>query len=116
MIDSVKQQFSANETLWVERGIRTWQELYAATIQQSTRSVLNLDDIPDAVWELYSENGGALYLDGAWRQTGGHTVFGQVYAGMDVVDAIAAVEVDAENDMPLTPVLIESIDIGEYGA
>ena len=37
-----------------------------------------------------------------------HTVFGQVLEGMDVVDAIAAVETD-ENDKPVEDVIIESI-------
>ena len=52
-------------------------------------------------------------LDGAWRRGGGHTVFGQVYDGMDVVDAIAAVETDS-NDKPTTAVTITSIEIKTY--
>lgn len=72
------------------------------------------DAIPDEVFDLYSQQGGNLYLDGAWRTDGkGHTVFGQVFAGMDVVDAIAGVEVDA-NDKPVEDVLINSIEIVEY--
>jgi len=39
-----------------------------------------------------------------------HSVFGKVVAGMEVVDAIGAVEVDAlENHKPLKPVVIESV-------
>ena len=73
--------------------------------------------VPDAVWELYAKEGGNISLDGAWRKTAGHTVFGQVYAGMDVVDAIAAVEVDADNnDKPLTDVTIKSVEITTYHA
>jgi len=41
---------------------------------------------------------------------GKHTVFGEVSEGMDVVLAIAAVEVD-ENDKPVEPVYINSIAI-----
>ena len=67
----------------------------------------------DAVWELYKQYGGNLHLDGAWRRSGGHTVFGQVYYGMNVVDAIAAVEVDS-NSKPLTAVTITSIEITTY--
>ncbi len=66
--------------------------------------------VPDAVWELYAQHGGNIHLDGAWRHQGGHTVFGQVIDGMDVVDAIAAVKTD-ENDKPLTAVTITSIEI-----
>ena len=69
--------------------------------------------VPDEVWELYEENGGNINLDGAWRASGGHTVFGQVFEGMDVVDAIAAVETD-DNDKPVEDVTITSIEITEY--
>ncbi len=69
--------------------------------------------VPDAVWELYAEHGGSIHLDGAWRQSGGHTVFGQVYDGMDVVDAIAAVSTDSD-DKPVEPVFIYSIEIKTY--
>ena len=69
--------------------------------------------VPDEVWELYAKVGGNVHLDGAWRQSGGHTVFGQVYEGMDIVDTIAAVETD-ENDKPTKNVIIKSIEITTY--
>ncbi len=69
--------------------------------------------VPDEVWELYAEHGGNIHLDGAWRAIGGHTVFGQVYSGMDVVDAIAGVKTGT-NDKPETDVIIESIEITTY--
>jgi len=72
------------------------------------------DKVPDAVWELYAQKGGNIHLDGAWRYAGGHTVFGQVYAGMDVVDAIAAVDVDSSANKPLKDVTIKSIEIITY--
>lgn len=50
---------------------------------------------------------GNAYLDG------GYTVFGFVYDGMDVVDAIAGVETDVY-DRPLFDVTIDSIDVIEY--
>jgi cyclophilin family peptidyl-prolyl cis-trans isomerase len=56
-----------------------------------------------------------MHLDGAWRYVGGHTVFGQVYDGMDIVDAIAAVETGT-NDKPKADVIIESIEILTYTA
>ena len=71
--------------------------------------------VPDEVWELYAQHGGNVHLDGAWRATAGHTVFGQVYEGMDVVDAIAKVETGT-NDKPKADVIIESIDILTYTA
>ena len=71
--------------------------------------------VPDEVWDLYAQYGGNMHLDGAWRYTGGHTVFGQVYQGLDVVDAIAAVEVDS-SDKPKASVIIESIEVTTYSA
>ena len=69
--------------------------------------------VPDKVWELYAKHGGNIHLDGAWRSSGGHTVFGQVFEGMDVVDAIAVVETGT-NDAPVTSVVIESVEITTY--
>lgn len=40
--------------------------------------------------ELYKQHGGTPHLDGIYNPDG-HTVFGQVFEGMDIVDAIAAV-------------------------
>ena len=71
--------------------------------------------VPEEVWELYAQYGGNIHLDGAWRSTGGHAVFGQVYSGMDVVDAIVAVETDS-NNKPVASVIIESIEVTTYTA
>lgn len=62
---------------------------------------------PQNVIDMYNEKGGVPFLDG------GYTVFGQVFEGIDVVRAMAAVETD-ENDKPLTPVMMESVRIVEY--
>jgi cyclophilin family peptidyl-prolyl cis-trans isomerase len=43
---------------------------------------------------------------------GKHTVFGQVTAGMDVVDRICEAERD-ENDRPASPVAIERVELPE---
>lgn len=72
------------------------------------------EKVPDEVWELYGKTGGNISLDGAWRQDGkGHTVFAQVFAGMEVVDAIAGVETD-DDDKPVEDVVITRVEITTY--
>lgn len=51
--------------------------------------------------------------DGTGWLNGAHAIFGFVYEGMNVVDAIAAQEVDHQ-DKPVKEVLIESIKISEF--
>lgn len=69
-----------------------------------------MKDLPDAYppecAKSYAELGGTPWLD--FR----HTVFGQVFEGMDVVDTIANVKVGM-NDKPVNDVKIESIEIIE---
>ena len=86
-------------------------------VQTTTAAYGNLVDAETFVtyggaqWaaDAYEKYGGTPYLDGQFKATGinksGHTVFGQVYEGMKVVDKIAAVETDSSNK-PLKDVTI----------
>ncbi len=72
---------------------------------------LNMDKVTQAYRTLYEQYGGNPHLDGAYSLTGrGHTVFGQVFEGMDVVDQIAAAAVDS-SDKPTTDIRIVKAEI-----
>lgn len=96
--DSIYQIYKENKDLYDQQGV----------------GVLDMDLISDSVKDLYTENGGNPTLDGAYTTNhNGHTVFAQVFEGMDVVDTIAGTATD-ENDRPIEDVVIESISIEPY--
>lgn len=110
-VQSLKSQYNEMVATYGKETV----EAYYGTFEDVKAQYMPLDyaKVPDAVWKLYEENGGNITLDGAWRSKGGHTVFGQVFAGLDVVDAVAAVETD-DDDKPKTAVTITSIEITTY--
>ena len=68
---------------------------------------------PETIMDYYREQGGSVHLEYIFGNA--YTVFGQVFEGLEVVDAIAAAERDA-NDKPLEPITIESITFEPYAA
>lgn len=68
---------------------------------------------PDTVLDYYREQGGAAHLEYVFGN--GYSIFGQVFEGLDAVDAIAAAETDA-NDKPVSDITIESITFENYTA
>ncbi|MBQ1388733.1 MAG: peptidylprolyl isomerase [Clostridia bacterium] len=89
-------------------------ENFLAMYGMSYNSFYNADLVSEDIRALYNKEGGNPSLDGAFNVLDrGHTVFAQVYSGMDVVDKIAAVETDSANK-PTTPVTIDSIEVVKY--
>lgn len=72
-----------------------------------TDAYLEAYEVPAEWWDAYKAYGGNPHLQDLY------TVFGQVYDGLDVLDAISAVETD-DSDKPVTDVIIESIEITQY--
>lgn len=62
--------------------------------------------LSDQLIEQYMTYGGTPWL------TGYHTVFGQIFDGFDVLDAVAAV--DVSNDQPVEPVILKTIQITQW--
>jgi len=74
----------------------TWSDAY-----------LEAYEVPKEWWDAYKEGGGNPHLQDLY------TVFGQVYDGQDVLDAVCGQETD-ENNKPVQDVIIESIEITRY--
>lgn len=111
---SFEDEFSLN--LWNFRGALSMANagantnssqffiVQAKTVSSSLIQQMKQINWPEKVIAKYQEVGGTPWLDGK------HTVFGFVYEGMDVVDAISAVPVDG-SDKPVEDVVIKSIDV-----
>lgn len=117
----------------VQAGPDAWSESFFDAYD--SKLGYHFDKMPREIKDKYLEIGGTPFLDGSYttekdpstgRPGSGHTVFGQVFEGMDVVDAIAGVEMMAQKDdlstevnestTPKEDVIIEKIEIVEYHA
>ena len=65
----------------------------------------------DNTWfTLLTMNTHPLHFDAEYNK---HTEFGQVYEGMDVVDAIAKVTTN-DSDKPLEDIVMQTVTVGTY--
>ena len=88
--------------------LQRWLENQDATSLWDGRPYRDL--FPGYMIQYYLDHGGTPHNDF------GHSVFGQVYMGMNVVDAIANAQTDAETGIrPLVDIVIERIDVWYYG-
>lgn len=83
-------------------------------VNQYGSSWIDMSKVTPEYKKIYEKNGGNPHLDGAYNIVQqGHTVFAQVYDGMDVVDKIAAVKVDSSYK-PVDSVTITKAEIQKY--
>ncbi|MCH5353481.1 MAG: peptidylprolyl isomerase [Acutalibacter sp.] len=77
---------------------------------------IKMDIVPEEMKTLYNEHGGNPHLDGYYSTMGlGHTVFAQVFEGMDDVIKLSKVPVGGtDGTTPLEGVVIEKIEITTY--
>ena len=88
--------------------------LLSAFIQKNGSKCFDVDIVPNEVRRLYEANGGNPHLDGVFNAVDrGNTVFAQVIDGMEIVDKIAAVNVN-KDDKPTDNIVIKSVEIKEY--
>lgn len=92
-----------------EAGASDYVTYYTQVKNSLKETVEKYDKFPDNVKELYNKNGGVPQLDGDY------TVFGQVYEGFDVIDAVSAVAVEDNGagavTKPVEEIIIKSITV-----
>ncbi len=84
------------------------QQRQVQALDENGNTLYWRDIFPTDVLNEYIKSGGSYHLDLQYNLDG-HTVFGHVIEGMDVVDAIAAVPVDGSGK-PDTDVVIERVE------
>ncbi len=85
-----------------------------ASFEKRYGGTIDMSKITEDIKNLYVNHGGNPYLDGYYNTAKkGHTVFGQVFEGLDVINKISESETD-ENDRPIQEVKIEKINIIPY--
>ena len=94
--------------------------MFVHQLEGITGELSGFGEVPDGyfqtmeeVTEMYRRYGGTPHLDWWWEFGLSHIVFGHVVEGMDIVDAIAAVQV-RDGGRPLEDVIIQSISFVIY--
>lgn len=99
---------------YYQKAFQVFQSNPQGFVQQYQYPWVDMNKATKAYENLYVKEGGNPGLDGAYNIIGrGHTVFAQVYEGMDVVDKIASVAVDSQSK-PVKPVKISRAELQKY--
>lgn len=100
--------------LYLDQYIEAYGEEGRDYLTASYGDTIDFNKVTDEYKAIYDEHGGNITLDGAYSVNGrGHTVFGHVFEGMDVVREIMKVQTD-DYDKPVEDVKILSAKIVEY--
>jgi len=103
---------------YYQTAFERFEEAYEANKEafdaNPSAKTLDMNKVTDAYKAIYEEHGGNMHLDGAYSTNGtGHTVFGQVFEGMDNVYALSEAATDG-NDKPVEDMVIDKVEILEY--
>ena len=82
-------------------------QLPATAMNDDMKSFMKKNEFPQGVSDAYLKLGGTPWLEGK------HTVFGQVYEGMTIVDKISTVKT-AAGAKPIEPVVIKTVKIETF--
>lgn len=108
------EAYSKEYMVYYDQYVHTYGEEGGRMFIQMYGSTVNFEHVTEEYKALYDAHGGNMHLDGAYSTSGaGHTVFAQVYEGLDVVKSIMQTETD-EDDKPLEDVVILSAEIIPY--
>lgn len=107
-----KEAFKGFE--YFEKAYEIYKSNTEGFMQKRASGTLDMSKVTDEIKNLYNENGGNPFLDGYYNTNSkGHTVFAQVFEGMDTVNKIANVEVDS-NGKPLKSIKIRKIEFKKF--
>lgn len=114
------QFFINNQSPENFKGWKQFEEYYKLYIKDPEKfnkmygGTVDMSKMTEDIKSLYIKYGGNPTLDGYYNTAGrGHTVFAQVFEGMDVINKISKCKTD-ENDKPLEPVTIKNIKFDKY--
>ncbi|MBP3703921.1 MAG: peptidylprolyl isomerase [Clostridia bacterium] len=109
------ESYAEQYQLYLDQYVEAYgEDMGTAYFTSMYGDTLDFGKVTDEYKAFYEENGGNFSLDGAYSVTGrGHTVFGQIFEGLDVVEAIMQVETD-DSDKPVEDVVIVSAEIVKY--